>query len=46
MSSSNDQSASRRQFLKWLSGSPLLAYPGLAAWAAETPSHSPIHERS
>ncbi len=34
--------ASRRQFLKWLSGSPLLAYGGMesvAAWAAERPSY-------
>ena len=35
------RSASRRQFLKFLSGSPLLAYPGLAAWGAETPSKFP-----
>jgi len=35
-------SASRRQFLKWLSGSPLLAYGGMgsmAAWAADRPSY-------
>ena len=35
------RSASRRQFLKFLSGSPLLACPGFAAWAAETPSKFP-----
>src|ERR1700681_791716 len=29
---------SRRRFLKFLSGSPLLAYPGLAGFAAEGPS--------
>jgi len=31
----------RRRFLKWLSASPLLASPGLAAWAAELPSKYP-----
>ena len=36
-----DRSTSRRRFLKFLSGSPLLAYPGLAAWAADTPSKFP-----
>jgi isopentenyl diphosphate isomerase/L-lactate dehydrogenase-like FMN-dependent dehydrogenase len=41
MSSTQDQSDNRRQFLKWLSGSPLLAYPGVAAWAAETASRYP-----
>ena len=35
MSHISDRFASRRQFLKWLSGSPLLATPGFAAWAAE-----------
>ncbi len=35
------RSASRRQFLKFLSGSPLLACPGFSAWAAETPSKFP-----
>src|SRR3981189_2590246 len=33
-----DKISARRQFLKFLSGSPLLAIPGFAAWAAETPS--------
>jgi 4-hydroxymandelate oxidase len=33
--------ARRRQFLKCLSSSPLLAIPGFAAWAAETPSRFP-----
>jgi isopentenyl diphosphate isomerase/L-lactate dehydrogenase-like FMN-dependent dehydrogenase len=41
MSSSSARCASRRQFLQWLSGSPLLGLPGLAAWAAETPSKFP-----
>jgi isopentenyl diphosphate isomerase/L-lactate dehydrogenase-like FMN-dependent dehydrogenase len=41
MSSTQDQSDNRRQFLKWLSGSPLLAMPGVAAWAAETASRYP-----
>jgi isopentenyl diphosphate isomerase/L-lactate dehydrogenase-like FMN-dependent dehydrogenase len=35
MANSSAPSAARRRFLKWLSGSPLLAYPGLAGWAAE-----------
>src|SRR5476649_2613186 len=35
MSFSDSKIASRRQFLKFLSGSPLLAYPGFAAWAAD-----------
>ncbi len=35
------RSASRRQFLKFLSGSPLLAFPGFAAWAAESLSKFP-----
>ncbi|MGZ5113605.1 MAG: alpha-hydroxy acid oxidase [Usitatibacter sp.] len=34
-------SSARRQFLKFLSGSPLLAVPGFAAWAAEIPSKYP-----
>ena len=33
-----DPTSARRQFLKFLSGSPLLAIPGFAAWAAEAPS--------
>jgi 4-hydroxymandelate oxidase len=44
MSTSSDRSASRRQFLKWLSGSPLLAYSGFAGFAAraaETASRFP-----
>src|ERR1700731_2642615 len=36
-----DPTSARRQFLKFLSGSPLLAIPGFAAWAAETPSRFP-----
>src|SRR6266699_6364169 len=36
-----DPTAPRRKFLKFLSGSPLLAIPGFAAWAAETPSRFP-----
>jgi hypothetical protein len=34
---SNDRLASRRQLLKWLAGSPLLAFPGLAGLAAQIP---------
>src|SRR5216683_1727842 len=36
-----DPTSSRRQFLKFLAGSPLLAIPGFAPWAAETPSRFP-----
>src|ERR1700682_6601742 len=36
-----DRSPARRQFLKFVAGSPLLAIPGFAAWAAETPSRLP-----
>jgi 4-hydroxymandelate oxidase len=36
-----DKSSARRRFLKFLSGSPLLAIPGFAAWAAEAPSRYP-----
>jgi hypothetical protein len=36
-----DPASARRKFLKFLSGSPLLAMPGFAAWAAETPSRFP-----
>jgi len=36
-----DPSASRRQFLKFLAGSPLLAWPGAAALAHEAPSRLP-----
>src|SRR6202048_81883 len=36
-----DRSPARRQFLKFVAGSPLLAIPGFAAWAAETPSRFP-----
>jgi 4-hydroxymandelate oxidase len=32
---SRDTIEGRRQFLKWMSASPLLATPGFAAWAAE-----------
>ena len=35
------QGEHRRQFLRWLSASPLLASPGFAAWAAELPSRYP-----
>src|SRR5262245_55288496 len=35
MTHSSDTSASRRRFLKWLSGSPLLAVPGVDAWATD-----------
>jgi len=38
---SSDSFASRRQFLKWLSASPLLAFPGLASLAAEIPQAVP-----
>ena len=41
MPSRIDKSTSRRQFLKFLSGSPLLAYPSFAAWAVEAPSRLP-----
>ena len=34
---SSGRSASRRQLLKWLAGSPLLAFPGLAGLAAQAP---------
>ena len=37
----NDRFTSRRRFLKWLSGSPLLACPGFAAFAAEGLSAPP-----
>jgi len=36
-----DKSSARRRFLQFLSGSPLLAMPGFAAWAVETPSRYP-----
>src|SRR5260370_40945682 len=36
-----NRSYARRQFLQFLSGSPLLAIPGFAAWAAEAPSRYP-----
>ena len=36
-----DPSASRRNFLKFLAGSPLLAWPGAPASAHETPSRLP-----
>ena len=38
---SSDRSASRRQLLKWLAGSPLLAFPGLAGLAAQIPPAAP-----
>ena len=37
----NDRAASRRQLLKWLAASPLLAFPGLAVLAAQAPSAWP-----
>jgi 4-hydroxymandelate oxidase len=36
-----DRTIARRQFLQFISGSPLLAIPGFAAWAAEIPSRYP-----
>ena len=38
MSGSDVRAESRRRFLKFLSGSPLLAYPGLGGFAAEGPT--------
>ena len=38
---SNDKSASRRQLLKWIAASPLLAFPGLAGLAAQAPGAWP-----
>ena len=37
----DDTTASRRQFLKWMAASPLLASPALAAWAADGVSPTP-----
>ena len=37
----SEKSASRRQLLKWLAGSPLLAVPGLAVLAAQAPAAWP-----
>ncbi|MBI2187078.1 MAG: alpha-hydroxy-acid oxidizing protein [Acidobacteria bacterium] len=37
----NDRRENRRQLLKWLAASPLLAFPGLAALAAQTPGARP-----
>src|SRR5262245_17691104 len=37
----SDQTASRRQFLKFMSASPLLAYGGASALAGEAPSRLP-----
>jgi 4-hydroxymandelate oxidase len=36
-----DRATSRRRFLQFLAGSPLLASSGFASWAAETPSKLP-----
>ncbi len=36
-----DRFESRRQLLKWLAASPLLAVPGLAALAAQAPAGRP-----
>src|SRR6266436_5861697 len=41
MSASDIRSESRRQFLKFLSGSPLLAYPGLGTGAPDGPTAPP-----
>src|SRR3981189_1844148 len=41
MSASDIRSESRRQFLKFLSGSPLLAYTGLGTLAADGPTAPP-----
>ena len=41
MSLTNDKAVQRRQFLKWVSASPLMAHPGFAAFAAEIPSKLP-----
>src|SRR3981189_1644976 len=41
MSASEIRSESRRQFLKFLSGSPLLAYSGLGAGAPDGPTAPP-----
>ncbi|HKA43573.1 MAG TPA: alpha-hydroxy acid oxidase [Burkholderiales bacterium] len=41
MPHSSARFASRRRLLKWLSGSPLLAWPGLAGLAAEIPQVAP-----
>ncbi len=41
MSTSDSRSESRRQFLKLLSGSPLLAYSGLGTIAADGPIAPP-----
>src|SRR5439155_1447490 len=41
MSASDIRSESRRRFLKFLSGSPLLAYPGLGTLAADGPTAPP-----
>src|SRR5216110_3318967 len=41
MSASDIRSESRRRFLKFLSGSPLLAYPGLGTIAADGPTAPP-----
>ena len=38
---SSDRLASRRQLLKWLAGSPLLAFPGLAGLSAQVPPAAP-----
>ncbi len=38
---SSNRSESRRQLLKWLAASPVLAFPGLAALAAQAPAARP-----
>lgn len=38
---SSDRLASRRQLLRWLAGSPLLAFPGLAGLAAQSAAGPP-----
>jgi len=37
----NDKMESRRQLVKWLAASPLLAFPGLAGLAAQAPAGRP-----
>ena len=41
MSSFDETIARRRQLLKWMSASPLLAMPGVASLAAENPVYAP-----
>ena len=41
MPSFDENTASRRQFLQWMSASPLLAYPGFSSVAADAPLSAP-----